>query len=169
MGVERMMIMSEQYYTIDEAAERIGVHPKTVRRYIFSGKIEGLKLGGQWRIYEEALDNFLNKGNACNHENGHSVSKDDFCVFMDSDYFESTDTLQVCTIVDHFVEKRSDVSPMTQALMEVMNDDEGGECSSRFNYVYDASEQKARFVFWGKPAAIARLMLALEPFEQTQE
>lgn len=158
--------MDEKFYTVDEAADKIGVHPKTIRRYIFGGKLEALKVGGQWRVYEEAMDKFMKTGTQCNHSSGSSqVSSDDFCVFMDSDYFETDDVVQICTIVDYYVEEKKEVTPMVNALMEVMHSEEDDNSTSRFNYVYDSSEKKARFVFWGCPSMIEKMMGALKPFE----
>ncbi len=158
--------MEERYFTVDDAAEKIGVHPKTVRRYIFSGKLEALKVGGQWRIYEESMDKFMKTGTECNHtSSGSQVSSDDFCVFMDSDFFQSDDVVQICTIVDYFVEEKKEVTPMVNALMEVMHTVEVDNDTSRFNYVYDHVEKKARFIFWGCPSMIEQMVGALKPFD----
>lgn len=159
--------MEEKFYSVDEAADKIGVHPKTIRRYIFSGKLEALKVGGQWRVYEEAMDKFLKTGTQCNHNHDSGqVSSDDFCVFMDSNYFDSEDPVQICTIVDYYVEEKKDVTPMVNALMEVMHSFDDESSASRFNYVYDRADKKARFVFWGCPTMIEKMVGALKPFEK---
>lgn len=72
--------MSKAYFTVDEVAEKIGVHTKTVRRYIYSGKISAQKIAGQWRVTEEALETYLSTG-CCGSEKDQSVSKDDFLYF----------------------------------------------------------------------------------------
>jgi len=162
--------MEEKFYSVDEAADKIGVHPKTVRRYIFSGKLEALKVGGQWRVYEEAMDKFMKTGTECNHtHDGGQVSSDDFCVFMDSNYFDSEDTVQICTIVDYYVEEKKDVTPMVNSLMEVMHNFDDESSASRFNYVYDRADKKARFVFWGSPTMIEKMVGALKPFESIRK
>jgi len=40
---------------IDEAANILGVHPRTVRRYIERGTLEAQRIGGVWRIPLDAL------------------------------------------------------------------------------------------------------------------
>jgi len=45
------------YYTVDEAAELLGVHTLTIQRRLKSGEIAGKKLSGVWRIYKDALYN----------------------------------------------------------------------------------------------------------------
>lgn len=41
--------------TTQEAADRLKVHPETVRRMIHRGELEALPLGRQYRITEESL------------------------------------------------------------------------------------------------------------------
>lgn len=155
--------MKDKYYTVDEAATKIGVHPKTIRRYIYNGKLAAQKIGGQWRVYEDAIENYLNscEKTCCNNEASH----DDFCVFMDNDYFESDDTLQLCTIVDYYVQSSKDVKPMASIVMDIVTDFEKDKGKCRFNYVYDHTENKARFVFWGTPTFIEAVVKELKVFE----
>ncbi len=50
----------EKLLTLDEAAAILQVDPETVRNYINSGKLKGIKLGG-WttRVKEEDLNTFI--------------------------------------------------------------------------------------------------------------
>jgi excisionase family DNA binding protein len=154
--------MEKTYYTVDEVADKIGVHTKTIRRYIYSGKLSAQKIGGQWRVTEESLNDYLNTG-ACCSVAGDNVSKDDFCIFMDTDHFSSEDPIQVCSIVDYYVEDQKEVAPLAAEVMTAVTtlDDTG---KSKFNYIYDDSEKKARFVFWGRPAFIEALMKTIKKY-----
>ncbi|MCT4597736.1 MAG: helix-turn-helix domain-containing protein [Vallitalea sp.] len=155
--------MDKKYYTVDETAYKIGVHSKTIRRYIYSGKLAATKVAGQWRVYEDAIENYLNSCNGnCEHN---SVSKDDFCVFMDSDYFNSDEKVQICTIVDYYVQTAKEAKPMAAIVMDVVTDSEQEEGKCRFNYVYDHVEKKARFILWGSPTFIEKVVGALKQFE----
>jgi excisionase family DNA binding protein len=42
-------------YTIDEIAKALGLNPRTIRRYIDQGKLRAERVGGSWRISEEAV------------------------------------------------------------------------------------------------------------------
>ncbi|MBK5253419.1 MAG: helix-turn-helix domain-containing protein [Peptostreptococcaceae bacterium] len=155
--------MEQKILTIEMAADKLGVHPKTVRRYISGGKISAQKVAGSWRINEDSLEQFLETCEV--NESKHcSVSKDDFCVFMDSEYFDSDETIQICTIVDYYVQKEQ-VKNLLKDVMEVVADYSIQNCSSRFNYVYDDSENKMRLVFWGAPSYMSRVMNAMKPYE----
>ncbi len=45
--------------TIAEAAERLRVNPKTVRRWIAGDELAAYRVGRQWRITEDQLTQFL--------------------------------------------------------------------------------------------------------------
>ena len=47
--------MKEKLLTVEEAAERLGVHHTTIRRWLREGEIQGLKFGRLWRIKESDL------------------------------------------------------------------------------------------------------------------
>ena len=155
--------MEKEYYSVEEAAEKIGVHPKTVRRYIYAGKLEAQKIAGQWRVYNYAIDHYLNSCEKSSYKN--EVSQDDFCVFMDSNYFDSDEKLQVCSIVDYYVESSKEVKPMATIVMDIVTDFEKEQGKCRFNYVFDHIENKARFIFWGCPTFISAVVNALKKFE----
>ena len=44
------------YYTVDEAAELLGVHVRTVQARLRDGTLNGKKISGVWRIYRESLE-----------------------------------------------------------------------------------------------------------------
>ena len=41
--------------TVEEVARIVKMHPRTIRRYIEKGQIRAERIGGSWRISEEAL------------------------------------------------------------------------------------------------------------------
>lgn len=43
------------YYTVNEAAELLGVHVRTIQSRLRSGEIAGKKISGFWRIYKNEL------------------------------------------------------------------------------------------------------------------
>lgn len=49
------------YFTVDEIAETLRVNPQTIRRYLQSGKLNGVKLQGSWRISDADLQNFIER------------------------------------------------------------------------------------------------------------
>ena len=47
-----------KYYTVDQIAELLTLHPKTVQRYIREGKIIAQKVGKRWCVSENNLNKF---------------------------------------------------------------------------------------------------------------
>ena len=52
---------NETLYTVEEIAKLLSVHPETIRKWIKSGEMRAIKLGGPagYRISQSALDQFL--------------------------------------------------------------------------------------------------------------
>jgi excisionase family DNA binding protein len=50
------------FYTTEEIATLLKVNPETVRRWVRSGDLKAVKLGGKYnRISQQALDAFIQK------------------------------------------------------------------------------------------------------------
>ncbi len=49
------------YLTVDEVAERLRVHPRTVKRWLAEGTLRGKLLGDRagWRIAEDDMRRFM--------------------------------------------------------------------------------------------------------------
>ena len=50
--------MNEKFYTVDEIAEFLKIHPKTIQRYIREGKLKANKVGKSWRVSGHDLSTF---------------------------------------------------------------------------------------------------------------
>ena len=42
--------MSEELYSVEQVAERLGLHVKTVRSYVREGRLKAVRIGKQYRI-----------------------------------------------------------------------------------------------------------------------
>lgn len=53
-----------EYMTVDEVADRLGVHPHTVRRWLRAGQLQGTKLSSRagYRIPREEVERVLVEG-----------------------------------------------------------------------------------------------------------
>ena len=49
----------DDFYTINQAAFTLKVHPLTIRRYIKEGKLKAFKVGGNIRVSVSDLRNFV--------------------------------------------------------------------------------------------------------------
>ncbi len=52
--------MDGELLTVDQAAERLQMHPDTVRRLLRDGQLPGVKIGArQWRVPADALRQYI--------------------------------------------------------------------------------------------------------------
>jgi excisionase family DNA binding protein len=57
--------MSEQprMYSLDQVAERLGLHVRTVRAYVRSGRLRAIRIGKQYRVAREELEAIVGASN----------------------------------------------------------------------------------------------------------
>jgi len=48
--------MSGMFHSVEHAAQRLALHPKTVLRFIRDGRLRATRIGKSWRILESDLD-----------------------------------------------------------------------------------------------------------------
>jgi excisionase family DNA binding protein len=53
------MTAAEKVYSPEAAAEALGVKPETIRQWLRSRKLGGVKVGRLWRVRESDLQKFL--------------------------------------------------------------------------------------------------------------
>jgi len=58
--------MLDKFYSVDEIAEMLKIHPKTIQRYIREGKLKASKVGKSWRVSGHDLSTFT-EGNRDNY------------------------------------------------------------------------------------------------------
>lgn len=51
--------MQEKFYTVDDISNMLGMHQKTIQRYIREGKLRAVKVGKAWRISGHDLSRFM--------------------------------------------------------------------------------------------------------------
>ena len=56
------MAMITMLLTVKEVQNKLKVSDETIYRYIRSGKLKAFRVGGLWRISEDAVQEFLKKG-----------------------------------------------------------------------------------------------------------
>lgn len=55
-------MQTAELLTVEEVAKRLRCHPQTVRRFIWSGKLGHVKVGGMVRVPESALERMIAEG-----------------------------------------------------------------------------------------------------------
>jgi excisionase family DNA binding protein len=53
--------MSQELYSVEQVAERLGLHVRTVRNYVRDGRLKAVRIGKQYRIAREDLEAFTGR------------------------------------------------------------------------------------------------------------
>ncbi len=53
--------MEKRFYTVQEVAEMTGFKPRTIREFISSGLLEAVKFRTEYRITQEAIDEYVKR------------------------------------------------------------------------------------------------------------
>ncbi len=56
--------VEENVYTVNEVARLLKVHPITIRIWLYNGTLVGIKAGRHWRIREQDIKNFYERGDS---------------------------------------------------------------------------------------------------------
>ena len=51
--------MNETYYSVEQVAQMLHMHPKTIQRYIREGRLRAAKIGKSWHISGHDLSSFV--------------------------------------------------------------------------------------------------------------
>ena len=57
------MVVDERWFTVEQIAEKLQVHPQTIRRWLREGALRGRNFGGRtgYRVRESDLKEFLER------------------------------------------------------------------------------------------------------------
>lgn len=147
--------MENEFYTVEQIAEMLGLHPKTIRRFIREGKIMARKIGKQWRISGDDLKDFTGAGD------GNIIEKDGSFIpkgSADDIGEQNKPKIQISTVVDVFVEDAEEAVRITNTVFAIMNCKDPSYGRSRCDHIFYKNEMKARFIFWGGPEFIINVV-----------
>ncbi len=132
--------MDEKWFSVEQAAEMLRLHPKTLRRYITEGKLRANKVGKQYRI------------------NGHDLS-----IFVEGrdEYAESTEfvpNIEVSAVADITVRGRDEADRIESMLIAALNSKDPSYGASSANVQRSAGDKKVRVMLWGTPQFITAIL-----------
>ena len=58
------MTEESRMYSLDQVAERLGLHVRTVRGYVRTGRLKAIRIGKQYRVAREELESIIGAGNS---------------------------------------------------------------------------------------------------------
>jgi excisionase family DNA binding protein len=142
--------------TVDQLAQILEMHPRTIRRYIRDHQLKASKVGGEWRIRKEDAELFI--GGRLDELKAEAT--EDIQAFLQGKDSEVDGKLQVCTVLDCYVDTPEAVK-ISEIIMWHMNESNLSRGKAKFQYFYDDVEKKGRYIIWGNPTFVGTLLSAV--------
>lgn len=141
--------MEEKFYTIDQIAEILGMHHKTIRKFITEGKLRANKVGKQWRIAGHDLSIFMENNNV-NISNKNEI-EDEKIEFSNSnvDVNNKINKISVSTVVDINEVDMNEYMRISNTLIALMNSKDSKMSNSTINIKHYPKERNLKVMLWG--------------------
>jgi excisionase family DNA binding protein len=143
--------MDTKLYSITDLSKILDLHPKTILRFIREGKIMARKIGRTWRVSEDDLKTFC-------HCELSSRQVPEFPVRYDT----LKDRISVSAVVEINEQHSGEASRISNSMMAMLNSDRESDGKSRFDFFYYPEIEKAKYVFYGSPEFIRRIISTFE-------
>lgn len=149
--------MSDKYYTVDEIAEMIKIHPKTVQRYIREGRLKASKVGKSWRVSGHDLSTFTEGGSAA-----------ETMPIMMGESFERGE-IKVSAVIDIPVANTQESMRIANTLTAISNSKPPEYGASSMQTQYLMSENVIRVMIWGSLGFTQIILDALDALSENNE
>lgn len=139
--------MQEKFYTIDKIAEMLGMHHKTIRKFITEGKLRANKVGKQWRISSHDLSLFMEQNSVTiKNKNESENSTIEFKIGNESN---SIHKINISTVIDIMDINTEDYRRISNMLLALMNGRDSKMYNSNLNLKYYENEKNLKILLWG--------------------
>lgn len=146
-------------FTVEEVAQVLDVHTRTVRRYIKEEKLSASKVGGRWKVEKEELKRFMN-----NEEVIEQFQKKQDDIILGLMEAKSNDKVTIHTIVDFKVDSEEEIEQLCGRVCNIINNVDSGNI--KFQYSYNKETGIARFIFKGNLKNISMVISLFEEYEK---
>jgi excisionase family DNA binding protein len=133
---------SAMLYTLDEVAERLGLHVRTVRAYVRSGRLAAARIGKQYRVTEGDLEAFIGRAPA-------GVASEEVGRVR---YVEVSSIVQIEAVSPELA------SRMTNGILGAAHGRRSEHPPLRVDSQYDETRGRLRLIFTSDPATTASLL-----------
>jgi len=148
----------DKLYTVEDIANMTMLTSRTIRNYLKDGSLKGRKVGGQWRFTMNDIQNFMDNGNVA--ESVANEMKQSVLDFIDGVNTDITGEIQVCTIVDLYIDEAAAQEKSAQ-ISELINNVKS-ESSLKYTYNYNPEDSHGRYNIFASPDFIIEVMKILK-------
>ena len=133
--------MQQELYSVEQVAERLGLHVRTVRNYVREGRLKAVRIGKQYRIARADLDALTGAPPLDAARRRH---------------VEVSSIVQVDDIRPDLADRISTV------VLAAANAPRDGEDPLRLQTLYDAGRARLKVVVLGSPGDTAELLRLID-------
>ena len=138
--------MTEPLMSVEEVADRLGLHPRTVRRYIRDGDLEAHKIGKSYRITASALQRLT------------GVAAD--ITRSPRRHAEASNIIEIEGV------SRDEAIRITNAVVAASNGQRAGDPAFRVETMYDETRQRLKVVCLGGLSSNIAMLRLIELYSE---
>ncbi|MDF2592368.1 MAG: binding protein excisionase family [Clostridia bacterium] len=141
--------MEGKFYTIDQVAELLGLHHKTIRKFITDGKLGASKVGKQWRITGHDLSVFIEKDN--DKEGSEKINEElnVDCYTVEKGIEIVSERISVSAVVDMKEIEKDEYIRISNTLIALANCKDPEVGKSSIHIKYDEKDRRSKVILWG--------------------
>ncbi|WP_243788216.1 helix-turn-helix domain-containing protein [Saccharopolyspora gloriosae] len=132
--------MDQQWYSVEQVADLLGLHVKTVRGYVRDERLNAVRVGKQYRISREDLAQFT----------GERAAPATAARHVETSSFVQIDAID-----------RAAMDRLTSAVLGSLRG-EPGEAPLRVDTTYDEDRGSLKFIVIGSPTRTAELLKLID-------
>jgi excisionase family DNA binding protein len=132
----------DELYSIDQVAQRLGLHVRTVRNYVRDGRLKAVRIGKQYRIAREHLEALTEHPAAAPRTGSETPRRH----------------VEVSSIVEIEAISFESASRVTNALMAAAKGRPEAEELLRIDTIYDQERARLKVILTGSVATTASLL-----------
>lgn len=156
--------MEDKFYTIDQIAELLGMHHKTIRKFITEGKLGASKVGKQWRITGHDLSVFTEKNNA---RVGNEELNIDYSTVKEG-VETISERINVSAVVDIKETDKDEYIRISNTLIAMANCKDPEIGKSTVQIKYDERDRRSRVILWGSVKFIENMLSTISMLVEQQ-
>jgi len=134
--------MTEEFFSVEQVAQRLGLHVRTVRNYIRDGRLKAVRIGKQYRIAREHLETLTGAP----------------AVAQTTDNERAHRHVEVSSIAQVEAISFDVASRVTNALMAATKGRPEGDEPLRIDTIYDQERARLKVILTGSIATTASLL-----------
>lgn len=139
--------MELKLYTISDLTTILNLHPKTILRFIHEGKIKARKIGRSWMVSENDLKSYC-----------HCELSGKEPPMLSPNYDTLKNRINVSAVIEINEQNSEEASRISNSLIAMLNSEKNSNRKSRFNFFYYPEIEKAKYVFYGSPEFIEKIL-----------